>query len=79
MGELIRPDNGCCSESDCSGSPKMSSECQPLEKPGYELLRFVDKFIDTPVGLLPKIKTHLERTDFYRRRDRALGYRKRSV
>jgi hypothetical protein len=46
----------------CGSAPGPQSS--PCEKPGYELLHFVDKFIDTPVGPVPIIKTHLERTDF---------------
>jgi hypothetical protein len=46
----------------CGSAPGPQSS--PYEKPGYQLLHFVDKFIDTPVGPVPVVKTHLERTDF---------------
>ena len=46
----------------CCGSPPgpMSS---PDEKPGYELLDFVESFVDTPVGPVPRVKTSLQRSD----------------
>ena len=46
----------------CGSAPGPQSS--PYEKPGYELLPFVEGFIDTPVGPVPKVKTYLERTDF---------------
>ncbi len=33
------------------------------ERPGYVLCRFVEAFIDTPAGLVPRIKTRLARQD----------------
>ena len=50
-------DDVCCG----SGPGAQSS---PYEKPGYQLLHFVDVFIDTPIGQVPKVKTRLGRTDF---------------
>ena len=46
----------------CCGSPpgpRSSSE----EKPGYELLGFVESFVDTSAGPVPSVKTSLERPD----------------
>ena len=45
----------------CGSAPGPQSS--PYEKPGYQLLQFVDVFIDTPVGAVPKVKTHWERSD----------------
>ncbi len=47
----------------CGSAPGPQSS--PYEKPGYQLLDFVDVFIDTPAGTVPKIKTQLERSDFF--------------
>ena len=47
----------------CGSAPGPQSS--PYEKPGYRLLDFVDVFIDTPAGTVPKIKTQLERSDFF--------------
>jgi len=46
----------------CGSAPGPHSS--PYEKPGYKLMHFVEVFIDTPVGPVPKVKTHLERPDF---------------
>ena len=46
----------------CCGSPP-GPQSSPNEKPGYELLPFVDSFIDTPTGPVPRVKTGLEWTD----------------
>jgi len=46
----------------CGSAPGPQSS--PYEKPGYQLLHFVEGFIDTSVGPVPKVKTQLERTDF---------------
>ncbi|MEE4261081.1 MAG: mercury methylation corrinoid protein HgcA [Desulfobacteraceae bacterium] len=46
----------------CCGSPP-GPPSSSLEKPGYELLHFVDSFNDTPCGPVPRIKTKLERSD----------------
>jgi hypothetical protein len=45
----------------CGSAPEPKSS--PYERPGYKLLHFVEEFIDTPIGPVPKIKTLLERTD----------------
>ncbi len=46
----------------CCGSPP-GPQSRPDEKPGYELLNFVESFIDTPIGPVPRVKTSLERSD----------------
>ena len=46
----------------CCGSPP-GSQSSSLEKPGYQLLGFVDNFIDTPCGPVPRVKTKLELSD----------------
>jgi len=46
----------------CCGSPP-GPQSSSLEKPGYQLLRFVDNFKDTPCGPVPRVKTKLERSD----------------
>jgi hypothetical protein len=46
----------------CCGMPA-GPQSSPHEKPGYRLLDFVDTFIDTPVGPVPRVKTRLERSD----------------
>ncbi len=46
----------------CCGSPP-GPQSRPDEKPGYELLSFVESFIDTPIGPVPRVKTSLERSD----------------
>jgi len=46
----------------CCGSPP-GPPSSLHEKPGYRLLNFVDDFIDTPVGAVPRVKTRLERSD----------------
>ena len=46
----------------CGSAPGPQSS--PYEKPGYKLLHFVEVFVDTPIGPVPRVKTQLERTDF---------------
>jgi hypothetical protein len=46
----------------CGSAPGPQSS--HYEKPGYQLLPFVEVFIDTPVGAVPKVKIHWERPDF---------------
>lgn len=48
----------------CCGSPP-GPESSPFERPGYVLQRFVEDFIDTPVGPVPRIKTDLDRNDLF--------------
>ncbi len=46
----------------CCGSPP-GPQSSHDEKPGYELLGFVESFVDTPVGPVPRVRTRLERSD----------------
>ena len=46
----------------CGSAPGPQSS--PYEKPGYKLLHFVEVFIDTPIGPVPRVKIQLERSDF---------------
>ena len=46
----------------CCGSPP-GPESGPFERPGYRLLNFVEDFMDTPVGSVPRVKTHLDPVD----------------
>ena len=46
----------------CCGSPP-GPQSSSLEKPGYQLLGFVDNSKDTPCGPVPRVKTKLERSD----------------
>ena len=54
--ESVAPDEVCC------GSPP-GPECSPHEKPGYALLDFVETFVQTPAGPVPRIKTDLRWRD----------------
>ena len=47
----------------CCGAPP-GAPSSPLEKPGYRLLNFVEDFLQTPVGPVPRVKTKLESSDF---------------
>ena len=62
QGELQPIIMAPASDEVCCGSPP-GPQSNPYEKPGYELLGFVESFIDTPIGPVPKIKTSLERSD----------------
>jgi hypothetical protein len=46
----------------CCGSPPAPASSH-FERPGYALCRFVEEFVDTAVGPVPRIKTHLDRSD----------------
>lgn len=46
----------------CCGAPPQPPG-SPHERPGYALLPFVDDFMDTPVGPVPRIKTDLDLKD----------------
>ena len=46
----------------CCGPPAGPAS-SPFEKPGYTLCSFVEGFIQTPAGSVPKVKDHLERPD----------------
>ena len=55
------PDQPPADEACCGPSPGPASS--PFERPGYSLCRFVDGFIDTAVGSVPRVKTDLEGPD----------------
>lgn len=46
----------------CCGPPP-GPPSSPDERPGYRLCTFVERFLDTPVGMVPQVKTHLEAVD----------------
>ncbi len=46
----------------CCGSPP-GPECSRFARPGYEICGFVEEFIDTTAGSVPKIKTILSMAD----------------
>jgi len=51
-------DDACC-------GPPPGSESSPLEKPGYKLCGFVEAFIETPAGVVPRVKRSLDRPDIW--------------
>lgn len=50
------------SEEACCGAPP-GPQSSPWEKPGYVLQPFVESFMDTPAGSVPRVKTSLTRPD----------------
>ena len=48
----------------CCGSSVVDPESDPFERPGYDRCGFVEDFVDTPVGTVPRVKTSLDRSDF---------------
>jgi hypothetical protein len=48
----------------CCGAPPGPASSD-FEKPGYQLLNFVDDFISTPVGKVPRVKIKLDRFDLW--------------
>lgn len=46
----------------CCGS-QAPAPCSPHEKPGYRLWRFVEDFMETPAGSVPRVGTRLNRQD----------------
>ena len=48
----------------CCGPPQGPAS-SPFEKPGYRLCGFVEEFMDTPAGSVPRIKTRLETQDIF--------------
>lgn len=46
----------------CCGAPPAPAS-SPFAKPGYRLLNYVESFIDTPIGPVPRVKTILGRSD----------------
>jgi len=51
------------SDAVCCGEPP-GPRSNPDEKPGYELQHYVDSFLGTPIGQVPRVKTRLVRADF---------------
>lgn len=51
------------SDAVCCGEPP-GPRSNPDEKPGYELQHYVDSFLDSPMGQIPRVKTGLEPADF---------------
>lgn len=49
-------------ETVCCGPPA-APRSSPLERPGYRLCHFVEAFVDTPAGFVPRVKTVLEARD----------------
>lgn len=47
----------------CCGSPP-GPESSRFEKPGYALLDFVEDFVQTAAGPVPRVKTALQRSDY---------------
>lgn len=48
----------------CCGPPPGPASSH-LERPGYRLWHFVEDFIDTPSGPVPRVKTRMEKPDFW--------------
>lgn len=48
----------------CCG-PSTAKSSSPLERPGYQLLHFVDRFVDTAAGPVPRIRTKLGTKDHW--------------
>lgn len=61
-GELLPIYRETSTSEVCCGPPPGPAG-SPFEKPGYTLCRYVDDFIETPAGLVPRVKTDLEKSD----------------
>lgn len=57
MAKPAEDDAPCC-------GPKPGPPSSPHEKPGYSVSHFVDDFIETPIGAVPRVKTSLKFQDF---------------
>ena len=57
------PPEGSHPEEVCCGAPP-GPESNRYEKPGFALLDFVDDFVETPAGAVPRITTALQRSDY---------------
>ena len=55
-------DDSACDEACCGHRP--GPPASPLEKAGYRIEPFVEDFIDTPAGMVPRVKTSLSRKDW---------------
>jgi len=51
-----------CDEAPCCGSPP-GPPAGKDEKPGYNILNFVDSFIDIKTGRIPQVRSHLDLRD----------------
>jgi hypothetical protein len=47
----------------CCGAPP-GPQSSRYEKPGFALLDFVEEFVETPAGMVPHVKTILQRSDY---------------
>jgi len=47
----------------CCGAPA-GPQSSPFEKPGFALLDFVEQFVQTPAGPVPRVKTALQWPDY---------------
>lgn len=56
MAGAVEDDAPCC-------GPKPGPPSSPYEKPGYRLHHFVTDFVETPVGVIPRIGTSLKWLD----------------
>jgi hypothetical protein len=57
MAETPQQDEACC------GAPA-GPQSSPFEKPGFALLDFVEEFVQTPAGPVPRVKTALQWQDY---------------
>ncbi len=72
MLPIYRPPAAHADEPCCG--PPAGPPSSPDERPGYSLCRFVERFIPTPVGPVPCVKTVLDRQDQLGRLRVRLGY-----
>ncbi len=56
LTETAQQDEACC------GAPA-GPPSSPFEKPGFALLDFVEEFVQTPAGPVPRVKTALQWPD----------------
>ena len=55
-GKAANDDAPCC-------GPKPGPPSSPYERPGYRLWHFAEDFVETSIGQVPRVKTHLELWD----------------
>jgi len=48
----------------CCGTPPGPASSR-FERPGYALCHFIEDFMDTPIGRVPRLKTRLDRKDHF--------------
>jgi hypothetical protein len=58
------PVNAAASEAVCCG-PSPGPESSPYERPGYRVRHFVEDFVQTPAGEVPRVKTALTSRDIW--------------